>query len=112
MANVKQNCTTERWLMAIGLSLICSVAVANPPANDFEYQGRLQDYQRFNPGVPVWPSTCDCIRYSFQSSDSGVKKRTRLTIGLASSDYDYELLSSNDNKKPKPQVPMKSDASD
>ena len=42
---------------------------SEPPAIRSAIEGRATDYRRLDPGVPFWPSTCDCIKVNFGFKD-------------------------------------------
>jgi hypothetical protein len=48
---------------------------------------RAEDYRRLDPGVPVWPSTCDCIRVSFGLKDANGNRPVRYRFADAISYY-------------------------
>jgi len=45
-------------------------SATEPPAVRSAIEERAADYRRLDPGVPVWPSTCDCISIRFGFKDA------------------------------------------
>jgi hypothetical protein len=62
-------------------------SAAQPAASSAGFQERFADYQRQSPGVPVWPSTCDCVSISFGFKDANGKRPVSYAIGDAVSVY-------------------------
>jgi hypothetical protein len=78
--------------LAVGVFLSVGSALAGePPAVKSAIEGRAADYQRQDPGVPVWPSTCDCISVDFGFKDSRGYRPVRFSIGDASRYYAQDV---------------------
>jgi hypothetical protein len=79
-------------LLAVGVFVsFGSVLAGEPPAVKSAIEGRAADYQRQDPGVPVWPSTCDCISVDFGFKDSRGYRPVRFSIGDASRYYAQDV---------------------
>lgn len=91
--------------------LLANAALANEDSvSESWLRDRGQDYQRLDPGVPVWPTTCDCIRYSFSQPGKDGKRVTRFSLGKADRYYAKDWSMSSRAKKPAPLVPMRDEA--
>ena len=77
---------------AVLLLIAGPVLAGDDKVSESWLQQRNQDYQRFDPGVPAWPSTCDCIRVAFSSPDSKGKRTTRFSFAKAESYYSADWM--------------------
>ena len=78
--------------LAVGVFLSVGSALAGePPAVKSAIEGRAADYQRQDPGVPVWPSTCDCISVDFGFKSARGYRPVRFSIGDASWYYAQDV---------------------
>lgn len=62
-------------------------AGSEPPAIRTAIEGRATDYRRLDPGVPFWPSTCDCISVNFGFKDSSGYRPVRFRFADAADYY-------------------------
>ena len=78
------NIDAGRAMLACILLLVGGVATS---ADSAYYTGQLgsgaMDYRSFDPGVPMWPSTCNCISIAYSDRDEGGKIPARFSIGHA-----------------------------
>ena len=63
------------------------------PAVRAAIEGRADDYRRQDPGVPVWPSTCDCISLDFGFKDASGARPMRFSFGDAANYYGKDASS-------------------
>jgi hypothetical protein len=83
-----------RKIPPIAFCMLCfagSALAGEPPVVKSAIEGRAADYQRQDPGVPVWPSTCDCISVDFGFKDSRGYRPVRFSIGDASRYYAQDV---------------------
>jgi len=73
-------------------------SAAEPPAVRSAIEARGADYRRQDPGVPLWPSTCDCISVAFGFRDSSGYRPVRFRFADAV-DY-YGQASDSMSKMP------------
>jgi hypothetical protein len=62
-------------------------AGSEPPSIRTAIEGRATDYRRLDPGVPFWPSTCDCISVNFGFKDSSGYRPVRFRFADAADHY-------------------------
>ena len=62
-----------------------------PPAIKAAIEGREADYRRQDPGVPVWPSTCDYISIDFGFKDARGYRPVRFTVGDVAAYYGQDV---------------------
>jgi hypothetical protein len=78
--------------LAVGVFFSIGSALAGePPSVKSAIEGRAADYQRQDPGVPVWPSTCDCISVDFGFKGARGYRPVRFSIGDASRYYAQDV---------------------
>jgi len=70
--------------LAIFLLLNSGIAdAAEPPSIRTTLEDRRDDYLRHNPGVPLWPSTCDCVSIAFGFKNSSGYRPVRFRFANA-----------------------------
>ena len=81
-------------MLPVAMCALCfaSTAMASePPAIRSSIEGRAADYQRQDPGVPLWPSTCDCISVGFGLKDASGNRSVRFSIADAPRYYGQDV---------------------
>jgi hypothetical protein len=85
---------------AVCLLSPASAAIAGePPATKVAIEGRAADFRRQDPGVPVWPSTCDCISVDFGFKDARGYRPVRFSLGDAAAYYSQDGAAMSDSDK-------------
>ncbi|MDB4307821.1 hypothetical protein N9985_00890 [Gammaproteobacteria bacterium] len=83
-----------RKMFPIAVCALCfasSAVAGEPPAIRSAIEGRAADYQRQDPGVPVWPSTCDCISVGFGFKDANGYRPVRFSVADAPRYYGQDV---------------------
>ena len=83
----------DRMIVGCAVCLISPVGATfagEPPAIKAAIEGREADYRRQDPGVPVWPSTCDCISIDFGFKDARGYRPVRFSVGDATAYYSQD----------------------
>jgi hypothetical protein len=81
-------------MLHVSICMLCfasSALASEPPAIRSAIEGRAADYQRQDPGVPVWPSTCDCISVGFGFKDSSGNRPVRFSVADAPRYYGQDV---------------------
>ena len=99
MANAnKRLCSFATAAIANCLVLAAgAVSAGEPPATRTAIDDRGADFRRLNPGVPSWPSTCDCISVGFGLKDASGFRPVRFRFADA---VDYYGQGSDVASKP------------
>jgi len=77
------------------LSQAGAVFAGESPATKAAIEGRAADYRRQDPGVPVWPSTCDCISIDFGFKDARGYRPVRFSVGDATAYYSQDVAATS-----------------
>ena len=91
-----------RKMLPVAMCALCfaSAAMASePPGIRSAIEGRAADYQRQDPGVPLWPSTCDCISVGFGLKDASGKRAVRFSVADAPRYYGQNFSGATDAGK-------------
>lgn len=81
---------------AVCLLFAAGAAFASePPSTRTAIEGRAADYRRQDPGVPVWPSTCDCLSIDFGLKDARGYRPVRFSIGDAATYYSQDMAATS-----------------
>ena len=92
----------DRIMVGCAVCLLSPVGAAfagEPPAIKAAIEGREADYRRQDPGVPVWPSTCDCISIDFGFKDARGYRPVRFTVGDATNYYSQDVAAMSAARK-------------
>ena len=84
----------DRMMVGFAFCLLSQAGASlasEPLATKAAIEGRAADYRRQDPGVPVWPSTCDCISIDFGFKDARGYRPVRFSVGDATAYYSKDV---------------------